>query len=76
MNVKIGETKRQIVAGIAKSYKPEELIGKKVVIVFNLQPAKLFGIDSEGMILAVEDEDGKLNVIEVNEKVKSGTKVK
>lgn len=76
LNVKIGETKRQIVAGIAKSYKPEELIGKKVVIVFNLQPAKLFGIDSEGMILAVEDEDGKLNVIEVNEKVKSGTKVK
>lgn len=76
LNVKIGDTKRQIVAGIAKSYKPEELIGKKVVIVFNLQPAKLFGIDSEGMILAVEDEDGKLNVIEVNEKVKSGTKVK
>ncbi|HPN36943.1 MAG TPA: methionine--tRNA ligase [Melioribacteraceae bacterium] len=76
LNVKVGETKRQIVAGIAKSYKPEDLIGKKVVIVFNLQPAKLFGIDSEGMILAVENEEGNLNVINVDEKVKSGTKVK
>jgi len=76
LNVKVGDIKRQIVAGIAKSYKPEELIGKKVVIVFNLQPAKLFGIESEGMILAVEDIEGRLNVLELSEKVKSGTKVK
>lgn len=76
LNVKVGDIKRQIVAGIAKSYKPEELIGKKVVIVFNLQPAKLFGIESEGMILAVEDSEGRLNVLELSEKVKSGTKVK
>ncbi len=74
--VKVGEKKKQIIAGIAKSYKPEDIIGKKIVIVNNLQPAKLFGLDSEGMILAVEDEEGKLNVLEVSPKVKSGTIIK
>ncbi len=74
--VKVGDIKKQIVAGIAKSYKPEELIGKKVTIVYNLQPAKLFGVDSEGMVLAIEDKDGKLNLLEVPANVVSGTKVK
>ncbi len=66
---------RQIVAGIAKSYKPEELIGKRVVIVANLQPAKLFGVESNGMVLAVEDTEGKINVLEVAENIAKGTKV-
>lgn len=76
LQVKVGDFERQIVAGIAKSYTPEQLLGKKVVIVFNLQPAKLFGVESEGMLLAVEDSDGSLNVVEVNNKIPSFTKVK
>ncbi|NLT50086.1 MAG: methionine--tRNA ligase [Ignavibacteria bacterium] len=75
LQVSIGNKKRQIVAGIAKSYEPELLINKKVIIVANLKPAKLFGIESQGMILAVEDADGKLNVLEAGVKVKEGTKV-
>lgn len=67
---------RQIVAGIAKSYAPEDLIGKKVVIVANLKPAKLFGLESKGMILAVETETGKHEVLTVNSKIKNGTRVK
>ena len=52
LKVKIGREERQIVAGIGKHYKPEELIGKRVVVVANLKPAKLMGIESQGMLLA------------------------
>ncbi len=76
LQVKFGNEKRQVVAGIAQSYKPELLIGKKVVFVANLRPAKLFGVESQGMILAFDTADGKLNVIEVDSNVKIGTKVR
>ncbi|MDK2820663.1 MAG: methionyl-tRNA synthetase [Clostridia bacterium] len=62
LEVKIGDEKRTIVAGIAQHYQPEELIGKKVVVVANLKPAKLRGIVSEGMILAAVD-GGSLSLI-------------
>ena len=52
MKVTTGDSERQIVAGIATKYTPEELVGRKVVIVANLQPAKLMGIESNGMVLA------------------------
>jgi methionyl-tRNA synthetase len=55
--IDIGSEKRQIVAGIAKHYSPEELIGKKIVVVTNLKPAKLRGIESNGMLLAASDEN-------------------
>jgi methionyl-tRNA synthetase len=76
LKVKLENEERQVVAGIAKSYNPEDLIGKKVVIVANLQPAKLMGLESKGMILAVENESGGLNVLTVSNKVKNGTRVK
>lgn len=76
LQVKIGKAERQVVAGIAQSYKPENLIGKKVVMVANLKPALLFGLESQGMILAIEDETGKLNVVEVNNSLNSGLKVR
>ena len=57
-SVKVGEETRTIVSGIAKYYKPEELIGQQVVVVANLKPAKLRGIESQGMLLcACNDED-------------------
>ncbi|MBS4034056.1 MAG: methionine--tRNA ligase [Ignavibacterium sp.] len=76
LKVKIENEERQVIAGIAKSYTPETIIGKKVVIVANLKPAKLMGLESKGMILAVETEDGELQILNVSEKIKTGTRVK
>ena len=76
LQVDLGSNKRQVVAGIAQSYSPDELIGKKIVFVANLKPAKLFGVESQGMVLAIEDESGKLSVLEVEPNVSPGTKVR
>lgn len=54
---------RQIVAGIGKAYAPEDLIGKEIVIVANLEPRKLMGVESQGMLLAASDEDGPVLLI-------------
>ncbi|MEA2021908.1 MAG: methionine--tRNA ligase subunit beta, partial [Candidatus Caldatribacteriota bacterium] len=58
LNIKIGEEKRTIVAGIKEHYSAEEIIGKKIVVVYNLQPVKLRGIESNGMLLAAADNEG------------------
>jgi len=63
LQIEIGAERRQIVAGIAKYYEPNELIGKNIVVVANLQPTKLFGQTSEGMLLAAKTPDGKLSLI-------------
>ncbi|MFZ1520436.1 MAG: methionine--tRNA ligase [Ignavibacteriaceae bacterium] len=76
LKVRLDNEERQVIAGIAKNYEPENLIGKKVVIVANLQPAKLMGLESRGMILAVETKDGSLEVLNVPESVNNGTRVK
>ncbi len=73
--VKIGNEKRQIVAGIGKHYKPEEIIGKRVVVVANLKPVKLMGIESQGMLLAaVKDE--KLTIITTLDEIETGSQVR
>ena len=61
--VKFGDEIRSVVSGIAKHYTPEEMVGKKVVFVTNLEPRKVCGVLSEGMILAAEDENGKLALV-------------
>ena len=77
LQLELGTEKRQVIAGIAKSYKPEELIGKKVLIAANLKPAKLFGMESQGMILAVDTpEEGKVKIIEIDQSINSGTTAK
>lgn len=76
LKVKLDSEERQVIAGIAKSVVPETLVGKKVVIVANLQPAKLMGLESKGMILAVESEAGDLKVLDIPADVKNGTRVK
>ncbi len=76
LKVTLDNEERQIIAGIAKSYEPEELVGKKVMIVANLKPAKLMGHESKGMILALETEPGKHEVLMVNSNVKTGTRAK
>ncbi|MCM2314553.1 MAG: methionine--tRNA ligase [Thermoanaerobaculia bacterium] len=75
MKVTTGDSERQIVAGIATKYTPEELVGRKVVIVANLQPAKLMGIESNGMVLAASI-DGEPSLVAVDQNVPNGTKVK
>lgn len=75
LQVDLGTEKRQIVAGIGKKYAPDALLGKRIVIVANLQPRKLMGIESQGMVLAA----GEANVeglITVLEDVAPGIKVK
>ncbi len=71
--VKFGNEVRTVVSGIAKHYKPEEMVGKKVVFVTNLAPRKVCGIVSEGMILAAEDENGTLALVVPEKDVASGT---
>jgi len=75
MTVFTGDEERTIVAGIATKYTPEELVGRKIVIVANLQPAKLMGIESNGMILAAS-LDGEPSLLSVDAGVPAGTKVR
>ncbi len=74
LELDIGIETRQVVSGIAKYYKPEDLIGKKVVIIANLKPAKLMGIESQGMILAASNED-KLVLVTVDGDIPAGSKI-
>lgn len=75
LHVDLGHERRQIVAGIGKKYEPTDLIGKTLVIVANLKPAKLMGIESQGMVLAAGDTDVQ-GLVTVLEPVAPGTKVK
>lgn len=75
LQVSIGSEQRQIVAGIGKRYEPESLVGKTIVIVANLKPAKLMGIESQGMVLAAGDNEVR-GLITIQEEVDPGTKVK
>jgi methionyl-tRNA synthetase len=76
LQVEVGSEHRQIVAGIAQHYAPEALIGKSVVVVFNLQPAKLMGQESQGMLLAASDSTGHLLVVSPSGEIQSGSIVK
>lgn len=75
LQVSLGAEQRQIVAGIGKTYEPESLIGKTIVIVANLKPAKLMGIESQGMVLAAGDTEVR-GLATVLEDVDPGTKIK
>lgn len=75
LQIQIGEERRQIVAGIALHYSPEELVGKKIVVVANLKPAKLRGLESQGMLLAASNAEG-LSLITVDRDIASGARIK
>ena len=75
LTVKLGDEKRTVVSGIAGAYSPEELIGKKLIMVTNLKPAKLCGITSEGMILCAEGADGTLSVLTPERDTEDGSPV-
>ncbi len=67
--------KRQIVAGIAEYYEPEDLVGRTIAVVGNLAPAKLMGVESNGMLLAAHDDDG-LALVSFDKDVKVGVRIK
>jgi len=76
LEVEVGEEKRQIVAGMAEFLTPESMIGKLVVVVANLQPAKIRGLESQGMLLAAENDSGELSLLTVDKEIGTGAKIR
>ena len=74
--IDLGAEQRTLVAGIAEAYEPEALVGRTIVIVANLKPAKLMGIESNGMILAASSDDGQPMLLTVDADAKPGMKVR
>ena len=76
LTVDVGSEQRTIVAGIAEAYEAESLVGRTVVIVFNLKPAKLMGVESNGMVLAASPEGGKPTLVGFVDPPAPGTRVR
>jgi methionyl-tRNA synthetase len=76
LKVDVGTEQRTVLAGIAEAYQPEQLVGKTIAVVFNLKPAKLMGIESNGMVLAASPEGGKPTLITFDETVEPGWRVR
>ncbi len=76
LQVVVGEERRQIVAGIRKNYSAEDLIGRQVIVCVNLKPAKLRGVESQGMLLAATDIDGGAILLQPDREAPEGTNVK
>lgn len=76
LKIDTGIDQRTIVSGIAEYYEPASLIGKQISIIANLEPRKIKGIESKGMILMAEDKDGKLVLVSPSEKVSNGSTIK
>ena len=76
LSVDVGTEHRTLVAGIAEAYEPDALVGRTVVVVFNLKPAKLMGIESDGMVLAASPDGGKPIVVSFDEPPAPGTRVR
>ena len=75
LKVDLGSEERQIVAGIRAHYQPEELVGKQVVVVANLETATLRGMESQGMALAASSDDGRVVILTPEKSVNPGAKV-
>ena len=75
LKVDLGNEVRQIVSGIKQWYKKEELLNKKIIIVYNLQPKNFRGVESQGMLLAAEDGNGNLSLLTVDKDIKEGSYV-
>lgn len=77
LSVDVGEeVPRQIIAGLGKAYEPEELVGKQVVIIANLEPRSLMGLESNGMILAAHDADGAPVILVPEKETPAGSEIK
>jgi methionyl-tRNA synthetase len=75
LNIDLGSEQRTIVSGIAQHFKPEEILGRQVVVVANLAPRKMRGIESNGMILMAEDPAGRLHFVHPSDQIQAGSGV-
>ncbi len=75
LQISLGDETRQLVAGVGKVYEPEALVGKEIAIVANMEPRALMGLESNGMLLAAHDEDGKPVVLTVEREVPPGSRI-
>ncbi|MGD0947536.1 MAG: methionine--tRNA ligase subunit beta [Candidatus Binatia bacterium] len=76
LTIDLGSEQRQLVAGIRGHYQPEDLVGKQIIVVANLQPATLRGVQSQGMLLAASDDQGRLAIVTPEKPVANGAQVK
>ena len=76
LRVNLGEEERNLVAGLANYYWPEELVGKKIIVLTNLKPATIRGIKSEGMLLAADDGKGTVSILTVDRDIAPGSKIR
>jgi methionine--tRNA ligase beta chain len=76
LTIDLGSEQRQLVAGIRGHYQPEDLTGKQIVVVANLQPATLRGVQSQGMLLAASDDQGRLAIVTPEKPIANGALVK
>ena len=75
LKISLGKEQRQIVAGLRKDYSPEQLLNKQIIVVTNLEPAKLRGIESNGMLLAASDDRNNLVILTTEKKIENNSKV-
>ncbi len=75
LSLRIGEEQRTVVSGIAKAYSPEYMVGKKLVVITNLKPVKLCGVESQGMILCAENKDGELSFLSPERDMEDGSEI-
>ncbi|HEX9615280.1 MAG TPA: methionine--tRNA ligase subunit beta, partial [Bacteroidota bacterium] len=76
LRVQVGGEERQVIAGIAQHYQPEQLVGRLIVVVANLQPVKLMGEESQGMLLAANGPDGGLSIVTIDQELEPGSIVR
>ncbi len=75
IKVSLGDGEKTILSGIRNQYTAEELLGKKIIIIDNLKPAKLMGLESQGMLLAAQDKGGKLALLTVDKDIEEGSSI-
>jgi methionyl-tRNA synthetase len=75
LTVSFGSRQKTILSGIKKYYKTEDLVGKKVIVIDNLKPANLMGMQSEGMLLAADDKNGNLSLLTVDRDLADGSEI-
>jgi len=75
LKVDFGDHQRQIISGIAEFFAPEELVGKKCPFATNLEPRTIRGLESNGMIMAAKDQDGNFSLLNIDSKIKNGTRI-
>lgn len=75
LQIDLGEEKRQLIAGIGKQYAPEDVLGRQIIVVANLEPRKLMGLESQGMLLAARDEKDNPVLLAVERVAKTGSSI-